>query len=73
MVVLIILGYLVVGGVEMLLWSKRTTKNVVTYWALLVVVAAFSVLLTFKPDLPLPSPFMWLLSHLKNIWQGGGR
>lgn len=71
MVVVVILGFLVLGTVEMALWSERTWQKVMAYLVLLAITIIFSVLLTLNPDLPVPEPLGSLLNWFQALWQGG--
>ncbi|HBG00540.1 MAG TPA: hypothetical protein DDW87_03060 [Firmicutes bacterium] len=71
MVVVVILGFLVLGTVEMALWSERTWQKVMANLVLLAITIIFSVLLTLNPDLPVPEPLGSLLNWFQALWQGG--
>ncbi|HBN97551.1 MAG TPA: hypothetical protein DDZ66_14765 [Firmicutes bacterium] len=69
MVILIIFGYVVVGGVELLLWKERPWQKVLVYLLLLSAAATFSVLLAIDVRLPVPEPLGTLRNWLQKLWQ----
>lgn len=71
MAILVILGFALVGTVELVLSPRRPWKEVAAYLVLLAVAAAFSFMVTLNPDLPVPQPLGLLFDWLKEIWQGG--
>lgn len=71
MVIVVVLGFLVLGTVEIALWSERTWQKVTAYLVLLAITIILSVLLTLNPDLPAPEPLGLLVNWFQGLWQGG--
>ncbi|HKM42816.1 MAG TPA: hypothetical protein VJZ70_02385 [Limnochordia bacterium] len=72
MVGVIILGFMLIGGIELYLWPQRAWKEVSVYVVLLGGVTALAVLIYLIPDLPVPTPFGFVWEMLMKLWQGGG-
>lgn len=66
MTIIIIIGFVVIGVIEIWLWNDRPLRDVITYLALLSAGATLSVLLYLDPFLPVPAPLKILLETIKN-------
>jgi hypothetical protein len=64
MVILIVVAYVVVGAVEISLWSERPRKQLWVYILLLTAVTILSVLLLLNSELPPPEPN----DALRKLW-----
>lgn len=71
MVAIIVLGFIVIGAVEISLWPKRDLKQVLVYLVLLVFATTLSVLMLLYSNLPIPEPLVALADWLKKLWPGG--
>ena len=71
MVVVVVLGYLVVGAVEIYLCPERNLKKILAYIVVLAFAATLSVLVILNHDLPVPEPLNIIGAWLKQLWPGG--
>ncbi len=69
--VLIAVGFVAVGALELSLWPKRPFKKTAIYLLLLVAMGALAVAVALDIDLPVPSPIDALLDLFKSL-QGVG-
>ena len=72
MILLLLLGYVVIGATEIWLWSERPWKKVLAYLCTLMAGATLSVLVMSNWELPLPQPLRMLGNWLEKLWSGGG-
>lgn len=71
MAAVIVLGFIMIGAVEIYFWPKRDLKQVLVYLILLVFAATLSVLVLLYSNLAIPEPLVALVDWLKKIWPGG--
>lgn len=72
MIILVILGFIAAGYLEIRSWQERPWQKVAVFLVLMGASALFSILLLINPDLPVPQPFAVIGSWLKKLWPGGG-
>ncbi|NMB02196.1 MAG: hypothetical protein GX971_11890 [Firmicutes bacterium] len=68
MVFVVALAYILVGSIEISLWSERPWKKLLVYVSLLTFAAVFSLLMMTTKRLPVPSLFGILGEWLKKLW-----
>lgn len=70
MAILIAVGFLLVGILEVAVWPERPLRKVAAYVVLLAAMAVLSVLVTLEPQLPVPSPLDWVKGLYERLVKG---
>jgi len=73
MIILLVLGYVVVGAFELYLWSDRPWKKVLAYLCTLTIAVALTVIVVSSWQVPVPQPLRLLENWVKELWAGGGQ
>ncbi len=70
--ILLLIGYVVVGAVELWLWPEHPWQKVLAYLCTMIAAATLSILVMSSWHLPVPQPLEMLVKWVKQLWQGGG-